>query len=185
MILIITIADLHHNKNCLWTIFLFRNIHSLKINLMTTPFDKYAAKGNDLLHLLSEDIQISNEKAFRILKAVLHVLRDHVNINESMQLMSQLPVAIKGIYVEQWHVGAAVKRLHTANDFFDEVCRYDKGMVLQDFENYEAVEKSVKAVFRTLNYYLSEGEFEDIIAVMPGEIKKLIEGSIGKNRMAL
>lgn len=152
---------------------------------MATPFDKYAAKGNELLHLLAEDMQISNEKAFRILKAVLHVLRDHVSVNESMQIMSQLPVAIKGVYVEQWHVDATVKKLHTPHDFFNEVCRYDKGMVLQDFENYEAIEKSVKAVFRTLNYYLSQGEFDDIIAVMPVEIKKLIEGSIGKNRMVL
>ena len=152
---------------------------------MATPFDKYAAKGNELLHLLAEDMQISNEKAFRILKAVLHVLRDHVSVNESMQIMSQLPVAVKGIYVEQWHVDATVKKLHIPHDFFNEVCRHDKGMVLQDFENYEAVEQSVKAVFRTLNYYLSEGEFEDIIAVMPVEIKKLIEDSIGKNRMVL
>ncbi|HVX26067.1 MAG TPA: DUF2267 domain-containing protein, partial [Parafilimonas sp.] len=113
---------------------------------MPTSFDKYAAKGNEFLHLLAEDLQISNEKAFRILKAVLHVLRDHVSVNESMQIMSQLPVAIKGIYVEQWHVDATVKKLHTQHDFFDEVCRYDKGTVLEDFENYEAVEKSVKAV---------------------------------------
>jgi hypothetical protein len=41
---------------------------------MATPFDKYAAKGKELLHLLAEDMQASNEKAFRILKAVLHVL---------------------------------------------------------------------------------------------------------------
>jgi uncharacterized protein (DUF2267 family) len=99
--------------------------------------------------------------------------------------MSQLPVAVKGIYVEQWNVDATVKKLHTPHDFFNEVCKYDKETVLQDFEDYKAIENSVKAVFRTLNYYLSEGEFEDIIAVMPAEIKKLIEGSIGKNRMVL
>ncbi|MGN6211176.1 DUF2267 domain-containing protein [Parafilimonas sp.] len=152
---------------------------------MATPFDKYAAKGNELLHLLAEDLQISNEKAFRILKAVLHVLRDHVSIQASVQLMAQLPVAVKGVYVEQWHVNAAVKKLHVPLDFFNEVCLYDKSMALQDFENYAAVENSVKAVFRTLNYYLSNGAFEDIIAVMPTEIKKLIENSIGKNRMVL
>jgi hypothetical protein len=81
---------------------------------MTAPFDEYAAKGNELLHLL---------------------------------------------------IG--------------------KGMVLQDFENYDAIEKSVRAVFRRVNYYLSEGEFEDIIALMPVEIKKLLEDSIGKSRMVL
>ncbi len=166
-------------------IYFYRKFYITKNNIMATPFDKYAAKGNELLHLLAEDLQISNEKAFRILKAVLHVLRDHVSINESMQMMSQLPVAIKGIYVEQWMVDAPVKTLHTPHDFFNEVVRYDKGTVLADFENYGAIEKSVKAVFRTLNYYLSDGEFEDIIAVMAAEIKKLIEDSIGKNRMVL
>jgi len=75
--------------------------------------------------------------------------------------------------------------LHVPLDFFNEVCLYDKSMALQDFDNYAAVENSVKAVFRTLNYYLSNGAFEDIIAVMPTEIKKLIENSIGKNRMVL
>jgi hypothetical protein len=40
-------------------------------------------------------------------------------------------------------------------------------------------------VYRGLHYYLSDGEFDDMIAVMPAELKKLISDSIGKGSMAM
>ena len=75
---------------------------------MNTNFDKYALKGNEFLVRLSKNI--GNEKdldsAFRILRSTLRVLRKHFTIQESMQLLAQLPVAIKGVYVEGWNFQA-------------------------------------------------------------------------------
>lgn len=150
---------------------------------MTTDFNKYAAKGNELLKVLAEDLEIPRGKAGRILRAVLHALRDHLSIEESLQVISQLPVALKGVYVDQWNMPQKNPRIHHVKQFLDEVRKYDAGLAGYDFGNDESAGRVVKAVFKTLNNYLSDGEFEDIIAVLPTEIKEFIRDSIGQNKI--
>ena len=152
---------------------------------MATDFDKYAAKGNELLKMLAEDLDISTDKALRILRCVLYAIRDHLSLQESIQVVSQLPMAVKGIYVDRWATPHRVPRIHHVEEFLNEIRLYDKKLAGYDFGNDESARKAAEAVFRTLNYYLSEGEFEDIIAVMPAEIKKFIGGSIGHGSMVL
>ncbi|HVZ55614.1 MAG TPA: DUF2267 domain-containing protein [Chitinophagaceae bacterium] len=152
---------------------------------MPSEFDKYAAKANELLHILAEDLQVTQDKAFRILRAVLHAIRRHLEIHESLQLLAQLPMMIKAVYVDQWHIGGEFKRIHHLNQFLDEVRACDKGLAGFDFGNDANAMKAVRAVFRSLQYYLSEGEFNDLLAVMPQDVKKFIADSIGKGRMAM
>lgn len=152
---------------------------------MATDFDKYAVKGNELLKVLGNDLQVPDHNACRILRNVLHAIRNHLTLEESIQMIAQLPMMAKALYVDQWHVPQHTMRIHHLNQFFDEIRRYDNQQAGYDFGNDESTGKAVKAVFRTLNYYISAGEFEDIIAVLPQEIKDFIRGSIGSGRMAL
>jgi uncharacterized protein (DUF2267 family) len=157
----------------------------LKNKSMATEFDKYAAKGNEFLHMLANDLHIPDDKALRILRAVLHATRNHLAIGESLQVLSQLPMALKAVYVDQWHLSPEFKRIHHVKQFLDEIRACDKGLAGYDFGDDEAAKKAIKAVYRGLHYYLSDGEFDDMIAVMPAELKKLISDSIGKGSMAM
>lgn len=150
---------------------------------MATDFNKYAAKGNELLKILAEDLEIPPGKAGRILRSVLHALRNHLSIEESLQVISQLPVALKGVYVDQWNMPQKNPRIHHVKQFLDEIRKCDAGLAGYDFGNDESAGRVVKAVFKTLNNYLSDGEFEDIIAVLPAEIKEFIRDSIGQNKI--
>lgn len=152
---------------------------------MATDFEKYAAKGNELLNTLADDLQVPPHKASRILRAVLHAIRNHLTVEESLQLMAQLPMMIKALYVDQWRIPQHTERIHHVTQFLDEIRKWDNEQAGYDFGNNESAATAVKAVFRTLNYYISTGEFEDIIAVLPTEIKDFITGSIGTGRMAL
>jgi uncharacterized protein (DUF2267 family) len=49
-----------------------------------------------------------------------------------------------------------------------------------DFGNDASAALAVKGVFQALNEYLSKGEFEDVIAVFPMEIKDFIRGSLAE-----
>lgn len=152
---------------------------------MSIDFDKYAVKGNEILNLLANDLQIQREKAGRILRAVLHAIRNHISVQESAQLIAQLPMAIKGLYVDHWNPSWEAPRIHHVKEFLEEIRSCDNGLAVYDFGDDDNASRSVKAVFRTLNYYLSPGEFEDIIAVLPREIKEFVAGSVGYSRMAL
>jgi len=55
---------------------------------------------------------------------VFHALRNWLSHEESFQLLAQLPMALKGVYVDGWKFDKAFNRLSHINDFLDEV-RYD------------------------------------------------------------
>ena len=149
---------------------------------MSLDFEKYAAKGNELLNVLAEDLNVPRDKAGRILRSVLHVLRNHISIDESFQVLSQLPMALKGVYVDQWNPSEEYHRIHKLEEFFDEVRKEDKGLAGYDFGNNQKAKEAVSAVFKALTYYLSEGEVEDFIAMLPVELKKFIHDSIERGK---
>lgn len=152
---------------------------------MAMNFDKYASKGNEMVGMLADDLQVPRDKAARILKAVLHGMRNQLSTDESLQVVAQLPMMLKAVYVDQWNPSRTFRRIHTLEEFFDMIRGEDGNMAAYDFGNNESAKKNTRAVFRTLNYYLSEGEFNDVKAVLPAEIKKFIADSIGEGRKAL
>ena len=150
---------------------------------MFPDFDKYAAKGTEIVNMLAEDLGVPDDKAGRILRTVLHAMRNRLSIDESIQVISQLPMALKSVYVDQWDPRHSFHRIHHLNEFIDEVRKYDTDDAAIGFGNDESVKLAVKAVFRTLNYHLSVSEFRDLIAVLPKEVKEFIQSS--RDRMVL
>ena len=54
---------------------------------------------NDLAEeLASED----GHHAYRVLRAFLHALRDHLSVNEAAALAAQLPIFVRGVFYEGW-----------------------------------------------------------------------------------
>ncbi|MBK8565854.1 MAG: DUF2267 domain-containing protein [Saprospiraceae bacterium] len=110
-------------------------------------------------------------KAARVLRAVLHAFRDWVTPAESLQLIAQLPMFIKALYVDGWKIKGGSERMRHLGDFIETMREADdvrnNGDFVTDFEAKEAIQ----AVFRVLKNHVSEGEVHDIIAVLPGEMK--------------
>ncbi|MBL7849842.1 MAG: DUF2267 domain-containing protein, partial [Cyclobacteriaceae bacterium] len=82
---------------------------------MTIDFEKYAMKGNEFMNILARRLGDENnrDRAGRVLRHVFAVLRNHISPEESLQLLSQLPVAIKGVYVDGWTLSHAKERART------------------------------------------------------------------------
>ena len=143
---------------------------------MTTPFDKYAAHGNQFLSQLADELYMPDDKgrAVHVLKAVLHGIRNRISPEESSQFMSQLPMMVKAVYVDGWQIGKHQKRITNFEDFIDEV--YDlgsgyKGLAFGD--RFETI-KCIQAVFNVLKNHISEGEFNDILASMPVKLRSAL-----------
>jgi uncharacterized protein (DUF2267 family) len=152
---------------------------------MSLDFNKYAAKGNEVVNMLSEDLKVPRDMAGRILRAVLHAVRNHLGIDESLQVISQLPMALKAVYVDGWNPSRSFHRIHHLAEFLDEIRNEDSKQAGYDFGNNQRAQEAVRAVFRTLNYFLSEGELADLAAVMPAEIGDFIKESTGEGKKVL
>ena len=58
--------------------------------------------------------------------------------------------------------------------FIERVKKHDRSGVWHDFETNEEVERAAVTLFIALHKYISLGEMEDIKAVLPKELKPLL-----------
>ncbi len=140
-------------------------------------FDQYAQKGHEFIKIAAAELgdPDNTDKAGRIVRAVLHALRNRLSLQESFQLMAQLPMALQSVYVEGWDPDQQGERINHLQDFLEEIRNEDDRAGACDFTDLNDVESSAKAVFRTLSRYVSEGELQDVAAQLPKELKELIE----------
>lgn len=145
---------------------------------MPLDFERYAAKGNQFVNLVSADLQVPQRKAGRIIRAVFHALRNRLTHEESFHLLAQLPLALKGVYVDGWRFDNVFNRISHLEDFLDEVRHEDGGLAVFDFGDNSKTQIAVASVFKAMNYFISEGEMNDIIDVMPAALKMFIRESV-------
>ena len=74
---------------------------------MSYHFNQYASEGNQFLKELAKALGNAENiaKAGRTLKSVLHLLRNQLTIEESLQLIAQFPMFLKAVYVSEWKPG--------------------------------------------------------------------------------
>lgn len=141
---------------------------------MTLNFEKYAAKGNEFVNKVAVRLgdEENRDRAGRVLRSVLKALRNRITIEESLQLLSQLPMAIKSVYVEGWKVQHEFVRIKTIEDLAEEVMKEDGLSAWRDFSSTAEAIDAIEAVMKTLADYVTAGELHDVIDLMPKEIKQ-------------
>ena len=145
---------------------------------MSLNFEDYAINGNEFVRLVKEELEIPDQKTGRIIRAVLHALRNRLSHEESFHLIAQLPMAIKGVYVDSWKFNKDFDKIRHINDFLDEVKKEDSGMAQYDFGNANTTKQAVAAVFKAISYFVSEDEMNHIILILPGELKVFIKEAL-------
>lgn len=145
---------------------------------MPLKFEKHAQKGNEFLNELSEELGVTKAVAGKALRAVFCTLRDRLTLAENFQLLAQLPLALKGLYVDGWMPTQRKKPGKREIDFMEDVLSYEDKNSWPRLEDVERASKEVSAVFKTLKKYVSKGEFQDVEAILPHHLKGLLRESI-------
>ena len=114
------------------------------------------------------------EHAVRVLKGVFGVLRRRIVPDESLQLISKLPLLIKGIYVDGWNVCEPLSEARTLDEFLFEIRSDSQGRAHLDFSNVELAKKKIIAVFNVLKRFVYEGELNDILRNVSREASAFI-----------
>jgi uncharacterized protein (DUF2267 family) len=105
--------------------------------------------------------------ALRLLRAVLHALRDRVSHEEAAHLAAQLPIVLRGMFYENWRPSRTPVEDRGRDAFLAEISRlYDAG---PEFP----LESDVEEVFRLLNLRVSAGEVADIRGALPADLRAL------------
>ncbi len=141
---------------------------------MATRFENYAQEGNAFLKKVAEELGTpeNDEHAFRVIQAVFHALRERITVAESMHLISELPMALKAVYVHNWQISEKPKKYDTKEEFLEEVWN---ATITADVDYDSDGQEEVEAVFRVLRNSISQGEIEHVKGQLPHEIAELLE----------
>ena len=119
---------------------------------------------NDLDRKLDWD---NKSRAYRLLKAVLHALRDWLQVNDSAHLAAQLPELLRGAYYEQWRPAIVPVKKRSKADF---IARVQESFKADPIENPV---QAVLAVFELLSKKITRGEIEKVRRALPQELRNL------------
>jgi uncharacterized protein (DUF2267 family) len=140
-------------------------------------FDKYAQEGNKFLKDLATEVGHPDEinRIAILLRSTLHIFRDRITISESFDFMSQLPMFLKAVYVENWKYREKPDRITSIEEFKEKVKEEQIKYGEQEFDWDIHTEEIIKKVFKLLGRYVSEGEVKDIYAQVPEPLYPLFE----------
>lgn len=106
-------------------------------------------------------------RSYRLLRAVLHALRDHLQVNEAADLGAQLPTLIRGVYYEQWRPAATPVKERQRDAF---LARVDAAFKPDPIDN---TAEAVAAVLGVLSKRVSAGEIADVRQSLPAAVRAL------------
>jgi len=135
-------------------------------------FDETLHLTNAWLNELQSDLGLdSKQQAYHILRVVLHHLRDMLPVTTAVHLSAQLPMLVRGFYLENWRPGATVDRTKSRDAFLDAVAGD-----LMPMPNVSAA-GAVNAVFYLLSQHVTEGEIRQVTECLPRPIQTLWDAS--------
>lgn len=108
---------------------------------------------------------VSHRSALRLMRVVLHRIRDHLLVNEVAQFSAQLPILIRGFFFEGWVPKLTPVKERKGEDF----AAFIRSQMSQA-EEYRGRE-DIKCVFDLLNARISRGEIEDVRANLPADLR--------------
>ena len=123
----------------------------------TPTIDRAEEVAHDWINELGDYLDWSNDaRTHRLLRTVLHAIRDFLTVDEAADLAAQLPVLIRGIYYEGWDPSSTPARPHTAVAFMD---RINAAFERDPLENPEA---AVACVIKLLYRHVTSGEMTQV-----------------------
>jgi uncharacterized protein (DUF2267 family) len=125
------------------------------------------AKTNEWLHVLESSLGTDDaDRAYAVLRAVLHALRDRVGPETAAHVSAQLPLLVRGVFFERWDPTHTPSKL-SREEFVELVERN------ANLKGTTESEDAIRAVFALMWNELGTGTMSKVIAVLPDDYATL------------
>jgi uncharacterized protein (DUF2267 family) len=147
---------------------------------MKTAYSRFGKELSDFLVELAEELGHLDDKehAFNITKAVFQVCRNRMSIEESFEIIDLLPLFLKGVYVDEWHVQSNHDPIQELSDFEAEMLDGYGVMSVRDFLPRDRIIIAIKDFFRVLARHLESYEQQEMYNALPDAVKPLWEETV-------
>ena len=130
-------------------------------------FDKTLQTTNIWLDEIMAKLGPDRQVAWHVLGAVLHALRDRLQIGLAVHLGAQLPLLVRGLYYDQWHPSEQTLKQRSAEQFLDHISRR-----LADVRPVN-IKDATHVTFQVLNHHLDPYQVEKVRRALPENIRAL------------
>jgi uncharacterized protein (DUF2267 family) len=141
---------------------------------MAEQFQSAIESSMDKTNLILKDIEQAygwpkeqRNQSYAALRTVLHLLRDRMPVQESVEFSAQLPIVVRGVYFDGWQPQNVPIKLNR-EDFLYEV----RQGFPYDVEG--GPERVVRVVLDTLRRHITQGEWDDVKDTMPADLAQIM-----------
>jgi uncharacterized protein (DUF2267 family) len=110
-------------------------------------------------------------RAYLVLRAFLHAIREHLQVDESAQFAAQLPMLLRGLYYEGWQPAKVPVRERTRDAFLQ---RIEEEAAL---DGSLPAEKAAWAAAAVIEKHVDPGEYEHVLGMIPGKVREIFAPS--------
>lgn len=125
-------------------------------------FEKYTADANHFINMVADELDCDRNTAARVTRAVLHAIRDRIAPDDAVEFAQGLPMALKGVYFDQFDLSKVPVRIRRPEDFISYIRYLDGVNELRELRTDRDVEDGIAAVFRVLEQTMDYGQVEQI-----------------------
>ena len=130
--------------------------------------DHTVQETNVWLRIVAEQLHFEDRHhAYIALRAVLHALRDRLPPEVAVHLGAQLPILVRGVYYEGWHMAGKPVKDRNVQEFTDHVLKELPPQFPMDPLSV------ARGVFETLWEKLDAGEFAKLMDHLPASLRTL------------
>lgn len=131
--------------------------------------DRSVEKAHIWINDVADELETEDvHEAYRVLRAFLHALRDHLPVDEAAQLAAQLPIFVRGVYYEGWDPSGTPEHTRDVDTFLLRVAT-DARLAGETQASF-----AVAAAGRVLQRHVSEGEAESVLRQLPEHLRELL-----------
>jgi len=120
---------------------------------------------NDLAEELATE---DGHYAYRVLRAFLHALRDHLPVDEAAALAAQLPIFVRGVFYEGWDPSGTPEHARDLDSFLRRIAS-EARLAGETEASFAAM-----AAGRVLGRHISAGEAGSVLAVLPEHLREFL-----------
>ena len=130
-------------------------------------FDRTLQEINLWLKDVEAKLGVSRHQAYAALRAALHALRDRLPHETTLHFAAQLPILLRGVFIEGWTLAERPTKPRTVASFLADV-----GDGLPPGFPYDA-ERVAREVFEVIRDQMDLGEVDKVRDHLPRPIREL------------
>lgn len=136
-----------------------------RVDIIDRSVEKAHVWPNDLAEELATE---DGQHAYRVLRAFLHALRDHLTVDEAAALAAQLPIFVRGVFYEGWDPSRTPEHARNLDSFLQRIAK-EAGLAGETEASFAAT-----AAIRVLSRHISPGEAASVLHMRPTHLREFL-----------